>query len=105
MDCTVNKKIIVWQNGHNVISLAYNICLNPFKLCWDREDNAYARVRFQAIPSTLIFEHIFDPLDQQCMAWQGKTRHKMKPTFQKYINMKYLFNYSFYIPMVIQVDH
>jgi hypothetical protein len=31
--------------------------------------------------------------------------HKMKPKFQSFINLKYLFNYSFYIPMVIQVDH
>jgi hypothetical protein len=31
--------------------------------------------------------------------------HQMKTKLQSFINMKYLFNYSFYIPMFVQVDH
>jgi hypothetical protein len=31
--------------------------------------------------------------------------HNVKPKFQSFINFKYMFNYSFYIHIVIQVDH
>jgi hypothetical protein len=61
MDCTVNKIFHVWQSGQNMISHSYDVFLNPFKLCWDREDEAYIRVYFEAIPRTLIFEHILIP--------------------------------------------
>lgn len=36
-----SKKFHVWQSGQNTISLAYNVHLNPFKLHWDRGDEAY----------------------------------------------------------------
>jgi hypothetical protein len=55
-DCTVNKILHIWKNEQNTISHSYDICLNPFKLRWDREDEAYTRLRFEAILSTLIFE-------------------------------------------------
>jgi hypothetical protein len=41
-DCTVNKILHVWKSGQNMISLTYDVCLNPFKLHWDHEDEAYA---------------------------------------------------------------
>jgi hypothetical protein len=31
--------------------------------------------------------------------------HKMKTKFQSFINLKYLLKFSFYIHMVIQIDH
>jgi hypothetical protein len=45
----------VWQNEQNVIYFAYDIHLNPLKLCWVRIDKAYAHVYFEAILRTLIF--------------------------------------------------
>jgi hypothetical protein len=39
----------------NAISLAPNVCLNPNELRWVRNDEAYAPVQFEAIPSTLNF--------------------------------------------------
>jgi hypothetical protein len=33
-DCTVIKFLPVWQNGQNVISHSYSVCLNPFELRW-----------------------------------------------------------------------
>jgi hypothetical protein len=44
-----------------MISHSYDVHLNPFKLCWDHEDEAYACVHFEAIPSTLIFEQNLIP--------------------------------------------
>jgi hypothetical protein len=55
------QNFAVWQSRQNTISHSYDVCLNPFKLHWDHEDEAYARVCFEAIPSTLIFEHILIP--------------------------------------------
>jgi hypothetical protein len=55
-----------------MISHSYDICLNPFKLCWDHEDDAYARICFEEIMSTLIFEQILIPWIEMC-SW-GKTR-------------------------------
>jgi hypothetical protein len=43
------------------MSLAYDIRLNPFELRWVREDEAYACVHFEAIPSNLIFEQNLIP--------------------------------------------
>ena len=60
-DYTVSKILLVWKNEQNTISHSYDIRLNPLKLHWDREDEAYARVHFEAILSTLIFEHILIP--------------------------------------------
>jgi hypothetical protein len=39
-----------------MISRSYNVSLNPFKLCWVHEDEVYARVHFEVIMRTLIFE-------------------------------------------------
>jgi hypothetical protein len=61
MDCTVSKILPVWKNEQNMISHSYDICLNPFKLCWDREDKAYTCVHFEAIPRTFIFEQNLIP--------------------------------------------
>jgi hypothetical protein len=55
------KILHAWQSRQNAISLAYNVCLNPLKLHWDHVDRVYARVCFQEILSTLIFEHILIP--------------------------------------------
>jgi hypothetical protein len=46
----------------NATSLAPDIRLNPNELRWVRNDEAYALVRFEAIPSTLNFLAKFDPL-------------------------------------------
>jgi hypothetical protein len=54
-DCTVIKILHVWKNEQIVISFAYGVCLSPFKLCWVRNDEAYAHVCFEVILSTLIF--------------------------------------------------
>ena len=40
----------------NAISLSSDVRLNPNELCWVRDDETYAPVRFEAIPSTLNFE-------------------------------------------------
>jgi hypothetical protein len=61
MDCTVSKILHVWKNEHNTISCSYDVRLSPFKLCWVRNDEAYAHVRFEAIPRTLIFEQNLIP--------------------------------------------
>jgi hypothetical protein len=45
----------------NVISLAPDVRLNPNELRWVRNDEAYALVRFEAIPSTLNFEQNLIP--------------------------------------------
>jgi hypothetical protein len=45
----------------NVISLSPDVHLNPNKLCWVHNDEAYAPVRFEAIPSTLNFEQNLIP--------------------------------------------
>jgi hypothetical protein len=61
-DCTVNKCFLfVWQNEQNMISHSFDVRLNPFELRWVREDEAYAPICFEAIPSTLIFGLNFDP--------------------------------------------
>jgi hypothetical protein len=39
----------------NMISLTPDVCLNPNKLCWVHNDEAYAPIRFEVILSTLIF--------------------------------------------------
>jgi hypothetical protein len=44
-----------------MISYSYDVCLDSFKLHWDCEDEAYARVRFEEIPSTFIFEQNLIP--------------------------------------------
>jgi hypothetical protein len=46
-----------------MISLTPDVHLNPNKLRWVRNDEAYALVRFEVILSTLNFEQKFDPLD------------------------------------------
>jgi len=45
----------------NAISLSSDVCLNPNELCWVCDDEAYAPVRFEAIPSTLNFEQNLIP--------------------------------------------
>jgi hypothetical protein len=45
----------------NAISLAPDVRLNPNELCWVRNDEAYALVRFEVIPSTLNFEQNLIP--------------------------------------------
>jgi hypothetical protein len=60
-DCTVSKNFACLEKWREPDISRIRICLNPFKLHWDREDEAYARVCFQAITSTLIFEHILIP--------------------------------------------
>jgi hypothetical protein len=40
---TVQSAILsVWKNGQNTISPSYELCLSPFKLHWDHEDEIYA---------------------------------------------------------------
>jgi hypothetical protein len=38
--CTINI-LHAWKLGQNVISLAYDVNLSPFKLCLDHEDDIY----------------------------------------------------------------
>jgi hypothetical protein len=45
----------------NAISLSPDVRLNPNELRWVRDDEAYAPVRFEAIPSTLNFEQNLIP--------------------------------------------
>jgi hypothetical protein len=56
MDYTVSKFFPVWKNEQTTISHSYGVRLNPFKLCWVREDEAYTHACFEAIMRTLIFE-------------------------------------------------
>jgi hypothetical protein len=60
-DCTVSKFLPVWQIEQNVISHSYSVCLNPFKVRWVRDDEAYVPVHFEAILSTLNFEQNLIP--------------------------------------------
>jgi hypothetical protein len=46
---------------NRTISLSSDVHLNPNKLCWVRDDEAYAPVRFEAILSTLNFEQNLIP--------------------------------------------
>jgi hypothetical protein len=45
----------------NAISISSDVRLNPNELCWVRDDEAYALVRFEVIPSTLNFEQNLIP--------------------------------------------
>jgi hypothetical protein len=61
-DCTVNKFFLpVWKIEQNTISPSYSVCLNPFEVCWVRDDEAYVPVRFEVILSTLNFEQNLIP--------------------------------------------
>jgi hypothetical protein len=44
-----------------MISHSSDVRLNPFELPWVREDEAYAPVHFEVIPSILIFEQNLIP--------------------------------------------
>jgi len=46
----------VWQIEQNVISPSYSVHLNPFQVCWVREDEAYVLACFEVILRTLNFE-------------------------------------------------
>ena len=52
----------VWLNEQIAISLAPDVRLRRNELHWVRNDEAYALVRFEAIPSTLNFWAKFEPL-------------------------------------------
>jgi hypothetical protein len=64
-DCTnytVNTFFLpVCHFEQNAISLSFDVRLNPNELRWVRDDEAYALVRFEAIPSTLNFEQNLIP--------------------------------------------
>jgi hypothetical protein len=45
----------------NAISLSPDVCLNPKKLRWVRDDEVYAPIRFEVIPRTLNFEQNLIP--------------------------------------------
>jgi hypothetical protein len=51
----------VWQIEQNMISHSSDVRLNPFKVRWVHEDEAYAPICFEAISNTLIFGLNFDP--------------------------------------------
>jgi hypothetical protein len=60
---TINKKIFCLFDDLNrtVISHSSNVRLNPSELCWVCDDETYAPVRFEVIPSTLNFEQNLIP--------------------------------------------
>jgi hypothetical protein len=60
-DCTVSKILPIWKNEQNMISCSYDVRLSPFKLCWVHNNEAYAHVHFEGIPSTFIFEQNLIP--------------------------------------------
>jgi hypothetical protein len=61
-DCTVSTFFLhVCHFEQNVISLSSDVRLNPNELCWVRDDETYAPVQFEAIPSTLNFEQNLIP--------------------------------------------
>jgi hypothetical protein len=61
-DCTVNTFFLpVGRFEQNAISLSSDVRLNPNELRWVRDDEAYAPVRFEVIPSTLNFEQNLIP--------------------------------------------
>jgi hypothetical protein len=45
----------------NAISLSPDVCLNPNELRWVHNNEAYAPIRFEVIPSTLNFEQNLIP--------------------------------------------
>ena len=54
--------LFVWLYEQIAISLAPDVRLRWNELCWVCNDEAYALVRFEVIPSTLNFWAKFDPL-------------------------------------------
>jgi hypothetical protein len=55
------KNLPLWQNEQNAIYCSYDVCLSPFKFHWVCNDEAYAHVHFEVIPSTFIFEQYLIP--------------------------------------------
>ena len=55
-DCTVSTPFFTFFHfEQNMISLATDVRLNPNELRWVHNDEAYALVWFEVIPSTLNF--------------------------------------------------
>jgi hypothetical protein len=62
MDCIVSTFFLpICRFEQNAISLSSDVRLNPNELCWVRDEETYAPVRFEAIMSTLNFEQNLIP--------------------------------------------